>query len=239
MLVYFKYPLDDTYLDTQKHEEETMSIFKRLSTTLFSRIDHVVGEIEDHDAVIEATIREMHKKMTEAKVRLGQVNREKHNIAQQLENQQLSVQRWRDRAVTAANEDESKAFECLSRAKLAEQQAQHLQTNLAQYEETTAKLTHDLRSAEQRLNEIKQKRSMMRARQSSSEAILATQNADTDTIEQLDKTFGRWEVKLGQSELYVDEMPIVDHLEKEYLDQENHDELRAELDALLNKGAAQ
>ncbi len=29
-----------------------MSLFKRLSTTLFSRIDQVVGEIENHDAVI-------------------------------------------------------------------------------------------------------------------------------------------------------------------------------------------
>ena len=48
-----------------------MSIFKRLSATLVTSIDRVVGEIENHDAVIQASINDIRKKVAEAKVRLG------------------------------------------------------------------------------------------------------------------------------------------------------------------------
>lgn len=45
-----------------------MSLFKRLSATLVSRIDQVVGEIENHDAVIQVALNDMRKKIAEARV---------------------------------------------------------------------------------------------------------------------------------------------------------------------------
>ena len=36
-----------------------MSIFKRLSATFGARLDQVVGEIENHDAVIVASLTEI------------------------------------------------------------------------------------------------------------------------------------------------------------------------------------
>ena len=50
-----------------------MSIFKRLSATVVSSLDRVVGEIENNDAVIQASLTELRKKIAAAKVRLSHV----------------------------------------------------------------------------------------------------------------------------------------------------------------------
>jgi phage shock protein A len=39
-----------------------MSIFKRTFTSLYASIDQMVGEIENHDALIDAAIKEQKKK---------------------------------------------------------------------------------------------------------------------------------------------------------------------------------
>jgi len=52
-----------------------MSIFKRLSATLISRVDQVVGNIDNHDGGVQAPLTDMRnnmrKKVAEAKVRLS------------------------------------------------------------------------------------------------------------------------------------------------------------------------
>ena len=53
-----------------------MSIIKRLSATLVSNIDRVVGEIENNDAVIQASLTELRRKVATAKVRLAHVHRQ-------------------------------------------------------------------------------------------------------------------------------------------------------------------
>ncbi len=143
-----------------------MSLFKRLSTTLFARIDQVVGEIENHDAVIQATLNEMRKKIAEAKVCLSQVHREKERLEQQGEELQENARRWQQRAIECAGADEEKALECVSRSRFCEQKNIRLRQAINQYVQTTEKLGQDVESSEQRLTEMKQKLTLMRARQS-------------------------------------------------------------------------
>jgi phage shock protein A len=217
-----------------------MSLFKRLSTTFFSRLDQVVGEIEDHDAVIEVSMKEMRKKISEARVRHARIQREKAQLQLQLDSQRQNVTRWRERAVEVATTDEDKAMTCLARAHCCEQQAGYLQNHLMRYEQTVDKLGQDIGNAQTRLDEIRQKRSLMRARQSTSEAIQATQTEEGDAMAMLENTFERWEIKLGQAEMTLDSESLADPLEHEFLQQENTDALRIELAALVNeKGEAQ
>ena len=50
-----------------------MPLIKNLFTTLYSRIDHAVNRIENHDAVIEATIKDISRALAQAKGHLGKV----------------------------------------------------------------------------------------------------------------------------------------------------------------------
>lgn len=98
-----------------------MLIFTRLTATLVSRIDHVVGEIENHDAVIQATLNDMRQKLAQAKVHLSQVHREKERSQQKVNEQHESATRWQQRAVDCAKRDEKKAPECIGRSRFCTQ----------------------------------------------------------------------------------------------------------------------
>ena len=212
-----------------------MSIFKRLSATLVSRVDQVVGEIENHDAVIQATLNDMRKKVAEAKVRLGQVHREKERLQQQGQELQENSQLWRQRAIDCSDTDEDKALECVSRSRFCEQKEAKLQQTVDQYTQTAEKLGRDIESSEQRLEEMKQKLTSMRARQSTNSAITATSGMSHDVESQLDETFDRWEINISQAEMIVDQHEPTDSLERDFQMKEKEEDLRKELSMLLEK----
>jgi len=210
-----------------------MSIFKRLSTTIAAQLDHVVGEIENHDAVVKVSISDLKKKIVEAKVRLDRVRSDATQLQNQINQHQSDAARWKSRAVECANEDEQKALSCVSRAQQCEQQVTQLESALNQYLQSAEKLAQDINTAENRARDLKQKHDLMRARQSSCETIKVTQDTNEDPSSMLCDTFDRWEIKLRQTELSLDSQPNVDTLENEFIKQEHDDELRHTLDALL------
>jgi len=210
-----------------------MSIFKRLSATLVSRIDQVVGEIENHDAVIQATLNDMRKRIAEAKVRLGQVHREKEHLQQQGQELQENARRWQQRAIECSASDETKALKCVSRSRFCEQKEARLQQAIDQYRQTADKLGRDIDSSEQRLAEMKQKLTLMRARQSTSSAVNATSETNNNMGNPLDETFDRWEINISQTEMIVDQHESMDLLERDFINREKEEDLRQELSTLL------
>jgi len=210
-----------------------MSIFKRLSTTLVSRIDQVVGEIENHDAVIQATLSDMRKKIAEAKVRLGQVHHEKEHLQQQGQELQENARRWQQRAIECSVMDEAKALECVSRSRFCEQKEARLRQAINQYRQTADKLGRDIESSEQCLAEMKQKLTLMRARQSTSSAVSATSEINNNMENRLDETFDRWEINISQAEMIVDQHEPTDLLERDFINREKEEDLRQELGILL------
>lgn len=211
-----------------------MTLFKRISASVVSRVDQVVGELENHDAVAQASLEDMRRKVAAARVRLNQVQREARSLDQEIDKQEQQGQRWRARAKETAASDEQKALECVSRARECDRKVDQLRKTCARYRDTSERLAEDMDSSEQRLSEMKQKLTLMRARQATGEALNTTSEAESDVVQQLDDTFDRWEMKLGVLEMAVDHASPVDELEREFRNQENAADLRAELDALLD-----
>jgi len=211
-----------------------MSIFKRLSTTITASLDNMVGEIENHDALVKATLKDLNKKVAEANVRLGRVRQEAAQLQSQIRSLQTDAELWRSRAIESAKSDENKALECVSRARHSDQQVQQLEKTYQQYQQTIEKLSRDVNAAEQRVRDLKQQHSMMRARQSTASVISATTDAGNDDIEMLNDTFDRWEVKLRQAETMLETGANIDSLEMEFTKQEESEDLKQELAALLD-----
>ena len=84
-----------------------MSVIKRLSATLVSNIDRVVGEIENNDAVIQATLSEMRRKVATAKVRLAQVHRQGADLDREIRQRRKDEQLWGARALALVGSFES------------------------------------------------------------------------------------------------------------------------------------
>ena len=212
-----------------------MSILKRLSATFFSRVDQVVGEIENHDAVIQASLNEMSRKIANAKVELRQADREKTRLKDQLEEQQSNVQRWRDRATECAKSDEDKALECLRRSHHCQTHAERLEKTLAEYEQTTETMADNIKAGEQHLAEMKRKLTLMRARQATGKVNSVIHASDDNLEKVLDDTFDRWEINISHAEISFNHVDELDPIEREFISKEQKNDLRDELAELLAK----
>ena len=212
-----------------------MSIIKRLSATLVSNIDRVVGEIENNDAVIQATLAELRRKVATAKVRLAQVHRQETNLSRQIQQRREDEQLWGERALETAKTDEAKALECVHRRLQCRRQAEKLEQGQQHYQLTAEKLARGVQEGEERLAEMGQKHTLMRARQSTAEALHAANQAGDESLQQVEDSFDRWEVKILQEEMMVDSDELLDPLDHEFSNLENEQALRDELAALQTK----
>jgi phage shock protein A len=212
-----------------------MSVIKRLSATLVSNIDRVVGEIENNDAVIQATLSEMRRKVATAKVRLAQVHRQGADLDREIRQRRKDEQLWGARALEVASTDEAKALECVRRRLQCRRQAEKLEQGQQHYQLTAEKLARGVEEGEERLAEMGQKHTLMRARQSTAEALHAANQAGDESLQQVEDSFDRWEVKILQEEMIMDSDDMLDPLDREFSHSENEQVLRDELAALQTK----
>jgi len=212
-----------------------MSIFKRLSATFVSQLDQVVGEIENHDAVVQATLSEQGRKVAKAKVRLARLRRDEAKQQEQLQSMQEEEFRWAERAIESAKSDEAKALECIRRRQQCRNQAARMVQSLEQYRTTIEKLNSEISDCEVQLREMAQKHNLMQARLSSAEARTAVSHHGDDSLQQVEDVFDRWEIQISQQEMLSDDADPMDSLECEFIQKENEAVLRNELTALLTE----
>ncbi len=212
-----------------------MSVLKRISTTLFSRVDQLVGEIENHDALIQAAITEQRKKIAAAKVQLGRIQAQQNRIQQQTSQLQQSEQRWEQRAIKEATQDEAKALMCIQRRQHIKQQISKSQQAEQEYHRAAERMIVDINRSEDELKNMSQKHELMRARQSSAEALNIVNQTSAIRSDELENSFDRWEIKITENEISSEHYDDTDLLEQAYIKEENKDILREELHALINK----
>jgi phage shock protein A len=214
-----------------------MSIFKRLTATFSSRVDQMVSQIENHDAVVDVAIRESRQATAKAKVRLSRVQRDGEQLRTKISQLRKEEQLWTSRARDAAQQDESRALECLRRRKVCQQQLLQLEKALSQHETLEQRLAQDIKTAENKLADMSQQRNLMRTRQSAAEALNSISGMDETVALDVAEAFERWEIKVTESEMEVGAGYSVDGsydvLEREFLDAEDKAGLQEELRQLL------
>lgn len=215
-----------------------MSIFKRLSATLFSRVDSVVSEIENHDAIIEASIRDNKHALAKAKVRFNRLQADGRRLQQRLEELQAAEAQWERRAKDQAEHDEQTALQCLQRRRECRKRAAQVENMLAEHRQAESRLAGELETMEGRIREINQQRSLLRTRQSTADAMRTFKAIEDCSYIDIEDTFEKWEVRVTEAELASGELEAVDDLERRFIDAEELVGLQAELKD-LTKGDAQ
>ena len=187
-----------------------MSIFKRLTATFSSRVDHMVSHIENHDAVVEVAIKESRQATARAKVRLARVQRDGELLRSKISQLQSDEALWTNRARDVAHKDQDRALECVRRRKLCQKQLEQYQQAFIKHEALEQKLAQDIHAAERKLTEMSQQRNLMRTRQSAAEALNSICGVDESVALDVAEAFERWEVKVTESELEVGSVDSVD-----------------------------
>jgi phage shock protein A len=210
-----------------------MSLIRRISTSITSSVDRAVSKVENHDAIVNAALRETQQAAARSRVRLERVRKDGHSLKARHSNLKQAVGRWTERAMIVAAQDESKALECLRRRKDCEQQMQNLEESIAKHDELEARVSEQVKKIEARIGEVAQQRNMMRSRQSVAEAMRTINNIEGVSYGEIEDTFDRWEINLGETEILMGAATNSDPLESAFLAEEDTAELRAELEDLL------
>ena len=211
-----------------------MSLIRRISTSITSSVDRAVSKVENHDAIINAALRDTQQAAARSRVRLERVRKDGRSLRTRQASLQQAVGRWTDRARSVAAENEAKALECLRRRKECEQQLRSLEDSIEKHEDLEARIAEQVKKIEARIGEVTQQRNMMRSRQSVAEAMRTIHKIEGVSYGEIEDTFDRWEINLGETEILTGAATHADPLESAFLAEEDTAELRAELDELLN-----
>src|SRR5690554_4443711 len=190
-----------------------MSLFKRISTAIYAQLDRAVGEIENHDALIRAAIGEQRKRIAAARVQLNRLRASEQKTARELEELKQSERLWAERAVRAAKEDEQRALACLQRRQAVRDRMARLTEAHAAFQQTAARMSSDIERCEQELTAMSRKHELMRARQVSVDASRVCADFGCSGIDELERSFERWEISIAQGEMGLGSSDSVDSLE--------------------------
>ena len=212
-----------------------MSLIRRISTSITSSVDRAVSKVENHDAIINAALRDTQQAAARARVRLERVRKDGRQLTERKAGLEQAVVRWAERAKSVAAENEAKALECLRRRRECEQQLEYVVDAIRKHEELETRIAGQVKKIEARIGEVAQQRNMMRSRQSVADAMRTISSVEGISYGEVEETFDRWETNLGETEVMMGAMSNSDPLETEFLAEEDADELRAELALLLDK----
>ena len=210
-----------------------MSLIRRISATLTSSVDRAVSKVENHDAIVNAALRDTQRAAARARVRLERVRKDGLALKNRYESLQNAESRWTERAKNVAASDEAKALECLRRRRECATRICNLRDSIEKHDELEARIAEQVKKIEARIGEVSHQRNMMRSRQSVAEAMRAIHNIEGVSYGEIEDTFDRWEINLGETEILLGANTPSDPLDSAFLAEEDNEALRAELDALI------
>lgn len=213
-----------------------MNLFKRLTTTVTATIDGAVGQLENHDAIVDATIKQTRQSVARTKARINTLRQQESVYEQQLHEAREQMNLWESRARNLADSDQQKALDCLSRRNACEEQSTRLQQSIQQQRELVMQVSANLKTLETKLESMQHKYSLMRSRQTVADVNKATSKIDTE--QNLAETFERWESLVLEHELNASDGLAVDRLEQELTKQESDEALLKQLSELSTDTAA-
>ena len=207
-----------------------MARFKRWTHGVVASIDSLIVQVENHEAQVSSTLRELEQGVARSKVQLMRVERDGVALKQALAEETEAASRWRDRATR--EEQEARALECLRRHKRSQSRALELSQNQAEHARVELQLKRDIQTLEQRLFELRQQRNTMRTRQTRAEAFSVVQGSGVENGE-IGAILERWETRVAVTEVASGcLLASLDSFDDEFLDAEELAALKLELSDL-------
>lgn len=213
-----------------------MNSLRRLTASIISSFEGVVGQLENHEALVTTAIREAEQAAGRAKAQLARVQKDGISMRKRVEELREQADLWEDRAKRIAAQDEAKALECVRRRQQYLTQATKIEEQAADHVKLERQLGADLAMVQEKLGGLRQQRNIMRTRESRAEALRVVHSIDSSTIGEIDDIFDRWEARITACEQHVDtSLPnATDDLSVEFTSKEEEGELRAILSALVD-----
>jgi len=213
-----------------------MNFISRLSATLLSGVDKTVSQIENHDAVVEASLKESQRAAAKARVRLQRVKRDGESLIQRQEALAQKIKHWSERAKANHITDRQLALQCIARRKQCVSDEQDIRAALKRHAELEQQMVDTITKIEKRVTDMSRQRNQMRSRQSAAEALRVINRIEGNSGNGIDDTFERWDITISETEISAGVSSMLmesDALDAQFNAAEDQQALEDELNALI------
>jgi len=207
-----------------------MNLIKRLTTSVTATLDSAVGQLENHDAIVEATIKESRRAVAKTRARINTLTHQQSVYENQLEQAKEQSALWTERAKSLAQTDKDKAIQCVARLNSCQAEAERLVLSIDQQKKLIHEVSLNLEKLQAKLQEMTYKHNLMRSRTAVASVNQAVVNSDVDSS--LNDTFERWEAAVLEHEFAVTDACVSDTLDQTLSQQENEAALAEQLSRL-------
>ena len=215
-----------------------MSIIKRITATLHASVDKTVASIENHDAIIQATLATSRRSVAEARVKLSRVQADQAKQEAHIKELNQRIELWTTRAKAMAETDRDKALECLQQRQADQSQLEVAKDTLKKYQGMTQRMEDKVRSLQQRVTQLQQQHAELQSRDTVSRATNQLDAIEHSPVINVNDTIDRWEVSIqqreAQNDIYDSAADIPTSLHDELEAEEHKSALNDELEALIN-----
>ena len=214
-----------------------MSLIKRLVTTVHGSIDRTLASMENHEAVVDAALRDSREAVSRAKVRLSRLEKDGRQQRNRITELTTEAELWNERARSVAETDRPRALACIRRRKTCEQDLKLAEAQAAEHSRIEQRVRDSISESTNRVQALQSQRNQMRSREAAAQAGKIVHSLDGRLGSDVEAAIERWEVTVGESELLTDILLPVDvdcdDLAAEFVTKEENQLLEDELDALL------
>ncbi len=215
-----------------------MTTLRRLTSTIKANFDWMVTQVENHEGLVASAISEVQTAQARARVHFGQLKRDGENLRKRLADLNEAEVAWTERAVQSAELDEKRALECVRRRQRIQKEKKELEVQVKNHERMQEQLAKDLVLIEERLDQLKRQRNVLRTRQSRAEALRAAHLDESGIINELDEILERWEIKVTEAEVRSECLKDAgDDFERSFVSEEEESELKTILAELTTKSS--
>ena len=214
----------------QTDRRQKMGLIKRLTATVTASFDSIVGQIENHQALVEQAISEMKRSAVQANRELRRVKGDGSKLEEKIKELSESSISWESRAKKIATTDKEKAIECVRRKKSTDRELVHSKKQLIEQKSLENALVRDLAAIENRITELTRKKNALVAKEVTTRTLEKTSAGTVMILSEVDEIIDRWEEKVT---IYDNGSEYVDEFESEFKTEEERDELEKDLEELL------
>ncbi len=213
-----------------------MNLISRFSATIMAGVDKTVSQIENHDAVIEASLKESQRAAARARVRLQRVTRDGEALIQRQKQLNEKIQHWSERAQATHETDRATALQCIARRKQCIADESDIREALKRHQVLEEQMVDTITNIEKRVVAMSQQRNQMRSRESAADALRVINKIEGADTNGIDDTFERWDLSITETEINAgvsSSVTPLDSLDVEFTKAEEQQALEDELDAFV------
>lgn len=170
-----------------------MPIFEKIRRIFNSNINDLLDRVEDPEKVLNQLLDDMQHELKEVKIQVAAAIRDGNRFEAQCKENLENAEKWEKRAIVfIQNGDDIRAKEALRRKRAAADSADGFREQFEAQQQSVSVLKDGLTTLEQKIEEAKQKRALLIARQRRAEAERAIHQtvsgiSDASTLNAFDR----------------------------------------------------